>query len=137
MCRLRTHLSAACTVLLLVIGCVRQTRRADLSALYPVDRARAVVRLAESGDFEAVHSLVELLDDQDGAVRMYSILALERICGENLGYEYYASESSRQLAIERWREALREGRVRLRSREPIGALRTPATAVLASRTGVA
>jgi len=128
MCRSRTHLVALSTLVLLWPGCVRETRRADLGALYPVDRARAVVRLAESGDFQAVHRLVEMLDDEDGAVRMYSILALEHMCGENLGYEYHASESNRQLAIERWREALRAGRVQLRPREAIGAARTPAIA---------
>lgn len=116
---------------LLLGGCTRPARRADLDALYPVDRARAVVRLADQGDIKSVQRLVELLDDEDAAVRMYAILALERLCGENLGYEYHAPEADRRVAIERWREALREGRVHVRAKDAIGAARSPAKKAIA------
>jgi len=101
-------------------GCQRGTRRADLSSRYPLDRARAIVHLTDSGDIEAVQRLVDLLDDDDAAVRMYAILALERLCGETLGYEYHAPRRAREAAIKRWREALRQGRWQFHTREPIG-----------------
>ncbi|MBI5866272.1 MAG: hypothetical protein HZB38_17515, partial [Planctomycetes bacterium] len=61
---------------------------------------------AESGDKQAIHSLVSLLEDRDAAVRLYAIKALERLCGKTYGYVYYAPEPSRDAAVGRWREAL-------------------------------
>lgn len=119
----RTGWPRVCAGLLCAVvltGCQRGTRRADLSSRYPVDRARAIVHLADNGDIEAVHRLVDLLDDDDVAVRMYAILALERLCGETFGYDYYAPREARKAAIERWREALRQGRWQFHAREPIG-----------------
>ena len=79
---------------------------------------RAVVRSAEAGDADAVDLLIELLDDADRGVRMYSILALERLCGENYGYSYYAPEAERAAAIARWRAARQHNQVSVR-RQPI------------------
>lgn len=85
--------------------------RRSLSATSPVDRARMIVRVAERRDVKAVHKIVDLLDDRDPAVRMYAILALERLCGTNRGYHYYANDTARAAAVARWREALRRGEV--------------------------
>lgn len=87
--------------------------RSDLQAVYPPDRAQAVVRAAEMRDRDAVHTLVSLLDDKDSGVRMYAILALRRMCDEDFGYRYYAREDERAEAIGRWREALRTGEVQV------------------------
>lgn len=98
-----------------IAGC--QTNAADSSGLAsrsPFDRARAAVRAAESGDATAVHALVDLLEDEDAAVRMYSIRALRRLCNEDFGYRYHASAAARANAVESWRAALRDGQVRLR-----------------------
>lgn len=70
-----------------------------------------IVRVAERRDVKAVHKIVNLLDDRDPAVRMYAILALERLCGTNRGYHYYANEAARAAAVARWREALQRGEV--------------------------
>jgi hypothetical protein len=40
---------------------------------------------------------------------MMAIHALERITGERLGYNPYASLSKRRLAVERWGEAVKTG----------------------------
>jgi HEAT repeat protein len=85
-----------------------------LTSAYPLDRVRAVVRSAEAGDADAVDLLIELLDDADRGVRMYSILALERLCGENYGYSYYAPEAERAAAIARWRAARQHNQVSVR-----------------------
>jgi hypothetical protein len=88
--------------------------RTQMTSAYPLDRVRAAVHSAEAGDAEAVDLLIELLDDADRGVRMYSILALERLCGADYGYRYYAPEQERAAAIARWREARQRGEVVVR-----------------------
>ena len=94
------------------------TRRQQLVSPYPLDRVRAAVELAEAGDAQAVDLLIELLDDRDRGVRMYAILALERLCGETYGYNYYDPELPRAAAIKRWREARQRGEVTVRPQPP-------------------
>ena len=95
------------------LGCRSPENRGGITSPYPLDRVRAAVACAESGDPEAVDLLIEMLDDNDRGVRMYSILALERLCGENFGYRYYASDSERAEAVARWRAARLHGKVHL------------------------
>lgn len=90
--------------------------RQRLGSINPLDRAQAAVRVAEQGDVGAVHRLVDLLEDPSDGVRMYAILALERLTGETYGYQYYANESQRAAAVERWRAALRAGEVSVAAR---------------------
>lgn len=92
-----------------------------MTSPYPPDRAQAAVRLAESGDQQAVHALVTLLEDDDPAVRLYCILALARLCGTTNGYRYYDPPEQRAAAAARWRMALRAGSVALRSGADAGA----------------
>ncbi|MFH1748093.1 MAG: hypothetical protein ABIG44_13740 [Planctomycetota bacterium] len=87
------------------------SRHARLQSLNPLDQVAASVQLAEAGDATAVHRLVTLLESQDGTVRMYAILALQRLCGQTHGYVYYQPLDNRTKAVQRWREALRAGRV--------------------------
>ncbi|MCK4342202.1 MAG: HEAT repeat domain-containing protein [Phycisphaerae bacterium] len=88
-------------------------RRRALASGNPLDRARAVVQVAEGRDPDAVHKLVDLLDDPDKTVRMYAIIALKRLCGQDYGFRYYADETERRAAVQRWRQALRTGEVTL------------------------
>jgi HEAT repeat protein len=90
--------------------------REQLVSPYPLDRVQAAVQLAEAGDAQAVDQLIVLLEDRDRGVRMYAILALERLCGETYEYRYYDPEPLRAAAIARWREARRGGEVRLQNR---------------------
>jgi hypothetical protein len=95
-------------------GCRHPGQHDQLGSANPLDRARAVVRAAEAHDVAAVHQLVDLLDDPDDAVRMYAIMGLRRLCGEDYGYQYYASPGARAAAVRRWRGALRAGEVVVR-----------------------
>ncbi len=114
MCR-RRGLGRVCALIVacaaaLGVGCANHAAdRQRLRSTNPLERAEATVRLAEGGDAEAVHKLVDLLDDPDRAVRMYAILALRRLCGEDFGYRHYDGPAKRAPAVERWREALRDG----------------------------
>lgn len=87
--------------------------RQQLTSSNPLDQVTAAVALAEARDPQAIHRLVALLEDRDRAVRMYAILALERLCGQTYGYKYYEAEASRAAAVRRWQNALRGGRVAL------------------------
>lgn len=99
-------------------GCNQSAKRRQLTSPYPLDRVRAAVQLAEAGDTQAVDLLIELLADRDRGVRLYTILALERLCGETYGYNYYDSELLRAAAIARWREARQRGEVAVRAYSP-------------------
>lgn len=103
-----------------VWSCGGPPARADLRSGNALDRARGVVAVAEAQDDLAVHKLVDLLDDSDRGVRMYAIMALERLCGEDYGYRYYESAARRAPAVERWREALRKGDVVIKSSQNHG-----------------
>jgi len=98
----------------LLTGC--QAPRDRLTAAEPLERARAVVALADAGDTAAVQELVNLLEDPDRAVRMYAILGLVRLCGKDYGYKYYGTDVERAAAVGRWRDALRAGEVVVRIR---------------------
>jgi HEAT repeat protein len=88
---------------------------ATMHSVNPLDRALAAVQAANSGNAQSVGALVDLLEDPDPGVRMYAILALRRLTGEDYGYRFYESVTQRNLAVARWREALRQGKVRVRS----------------------
>jgi len=88
------------------LSCGNAGRR-ELASLNPLDRARGVVKVSQRPDPGAAHKLVELLADDDPAVRMYAILALRRLYGEDYGYRYYDPPAARAAAIQRWRAALR------------------------------
>jgi hypothetical protein len=104
-------LATGCALVAAAGGC---RAPGDLESPSPYERARAAVLRAEAGDAAAVHRLVVLLEDPDPAVRMYSILALERLCGTTYGYVYHADVGERAAAVARWQAALQAGEVRVR-----------------------
>lgn len=105
----------ACASLIVLSACRSGSpSRAQLESPYPLDRVRAAVHAAERGDAGAVDLLIERLEDHDRGVRMYAILALERLCGTDYGYVYYASEIDRGRAVQRWRDARARGEVVVR-----------------------
>lgn len=113
----------ALVLLAIVIPACRTQSRPSTQSLNPLDRALAARRIAERGDAQGVHSLVQLLLDDDPAVRMYASRALHELVGTDYGYRYYASAPERAAAVERWRAALRRGEIVVR-----GQRATPAPA---------
>lgn len=53
--------------------------------------------------------LVDRLEDEDEAVRFFAIIALDKITGERLGYDYAQPAAERAKAVERWREYVQRG----------------------------
>lgn len=68
----------------------------------PEGRIEAIVDAARTGDQNAIPELIGGLDSDDGAVRMLSIRALQRMTGQTLGYDHAAPEWRRREAVERW-----------------------------------
>lgn len=85
-------------------GCAPTAYRARIQAPYSYDRILAIREAGERRDRQAVPLLVDRLEDEDAAVRFYTILALERITGERFGYRYENAATKNRAAVERWRK---------------------------------
>ncbi|QNN21392.1 hypothetical protein HED60_03595 [Planctomycetales bacterium ZRK34] len=75
----------------------------------PGSKLYAITRAGNEKDASAIPHLIQQLDSDDQAVRMYAIGALERITGQRKGYVYYAPQAERDAAIERWLKAYKQG----------------------------
>lgn len=96
------------TLIGMALGCgacadSAQSLRRRLESFDPAVRVRAVMIVAEKGLTSLIPALVDRLDDEDSAVRLYTILALEKLTGQRLGYAYAAPRVQRRAAIENWR----------------------------------
>lgn len=93
----------------LACGCAEQTPYpAALNSLRPDERARAAIHAAEIGDRDVIGILVDRLEDPDEGVRFYAILALEKLTGTRMGYDYRVSSNQRRRAVQEWRRYLTE-----------------------------
>jgi hypothetical protein len=68
----------------------------------PQTRLEHIAHAARAEDASAIAPLIENLSADDPAVRLYSILALEKLTGTRKGYQAYAPPPQRQAAINRW-----------------------------------
>lgn len=114
----RTYAASAVThcilVLAVVLFCGCGSRRLDrkwtLSDLEDPDVTARILAVKWAGDnevFEAVPFLVDNLQNEDKALRFYSIQALSRITGQDCAYDYKAPVSSRAKAVACWRDFLK------------------------------
>lgn len=98
--------------LVLLAGCGASARYPEtISAPDPLVRVKAIIHAGQTKDENVVPLLVDRLEDEDGAVRFYAILSLERIVGTRLGYDYGAPVSARQEAVVRWRDFIATSRL--------------------------
>lgn len=97
------------TPIALPTGCAGKPGMADIQSPDATQRVLAIRAAGESRDTAAVPLLVDRLEDEDEGVRFYAILALERITGQRLGYDYGGSLIERAAAVERWRAYVRAG----------------------------
>lgn len=96
---------SAVLVLVLVGGCVESTAqlRQKMESFDPARRIDAVVAAADSRATVLIPAIVDRLDDEDAGVRFYAILALDRLTGRRLGYDYAAPVGTRRQAVNAWR----------------------------------
>lgn len=105
--------------LILVSGCGprRLPYPQALDSPRPEERATAIKHAAEIGDRDVIPLIIDRLEDDDEGVRFFAILALERLTGTRLGYDYSAAPGERRRAVERWRQYRGEGQVGLEPAE--------------------
>ena len=96
---------AATALVLALAGCgpSRTPYPESLNSNRPEERIRAAKHAAEIGDRDVIGILVDRLEDDDEAVRLFAILALEKLTGTRHGYDYHADQTLRWRAVERWR----------------------------------
>lgn len=75
----------------------------SLNSQRPEERILAAKHAAEIGDRDVIGILVDRLEDDDAAVRMFAILALEKLAGTRHGYDYSDDLPQRERAVQRWR----------------------------------
>ncbi len=100
-------------IIALPLLCVRCAPPASTGGFHspdPASKLYAIRNAGESGDPRHIPPLVEQLDNDDPAVRLFAISALERITGERLGYNPYADEAGRRAAVEAWVDAVKTRR---------------------------
>jgi len=69
----------------------------------PMIKIPAMKRAVAARDLTKVKLLVAELDSDDPAVRLYAIQALQHLSGgERYGYDYFAPDDLRAVAVARW-----------------------------------
>ncbi len=74
----------------------------NISAGKPEVATVAMNKAAQTKSRRAIVPLVKRLYDEDSAIRLSAIRALENITGEDMGYRSYEPEVKRIAAIKRW-----------------------------------
>jgi hypothetical protein len=72
----------------------------------PGVRLQAVHQAGQQRRADTAPLLVDRLTDSEREVRVYAIVALERITGTTMGYRHWDPPEKRQQAVERWRKWL-------------------------------
>ena len=83
----------------------------------PAVRLSAVVEAGRTSDRRALPLLVDRLEDDESAVRMFALESLRKITGLTFDYCFYASPAGRQESVRRWREWLLRGQAASRPAE--------------------
>ncbi len=99
-----SHALLLLIVVLLTIGCApkQSAVRADLRATDTAGRVPALFDAADQQDPQTLAELVHALMDEDPAVRLFAIQALQERTGQTLGYHYYDPAEPRRAATQRW-----------------------------------
>ena len=74
----------------------------NISAAEPEVATEAMNKAAQNKSRRAIVPLVKRLYDEDSAIRLSAIRALQSITGEDMGYRSYDPEVKRVAAIKRW-----------------------------------
>ena len=113
-------------ILALLAGCgpPRTPYPQAFTSQRPEERVDAVKHAAQAHDRAAIPRLVDRLEDEDEAVRFYAILALQRLTGTRMGYDYRAPEPKRHRAVQQWRRFLAESGA---AKKPAATMPAPTT----------
>ncbi|MCK6484049.1 MAG: HEAT repeat domain-containing protein [Phycisphaerae bacterium] len=100
---LTARLVLGLAVLICAPACTAPVTTADIQSPDAERRLLAVRAAAQRGDRQALPLIVDRLEDEDAAVRFSAILALERLTGQRMGYQYSRPPETQSEAIRRWR----------------------------------
>jgi hypothetical protein len=92
----------------LVGGCSEPTGPKVIASRELSVKIPAIKHAVANKDMSEAAELVKGLDDDDAAVRLYSIEGLQRLTGQDLAYHYYDDKEARKPAVERWNKWLSE-----------------------------
>ncbi|MGQ0626933.1 MAG: hypothetical protein ACT4PL_02395 [Phycisphaerales bacterium] len=86
------------------IGCAGPGLKAGFDAPDPSARLHATVEAARTNDRSKAREVVRGLESDDPAERMLSILTLERLTGDTLGYGFADDRAARMGPTEAWKQ---------------------------------
>jgi hypothetical protein len=95
-----------------MVGCTAQSDIAgDFQHEDPKTRIAAIHKAGQDKLESAVPYLVDRLTDSEAEVRMFAIIALQKITGLTHDFHHYDGPPARLEAVERWRKWLVDKRV--------------------------
>ena len=111
-----SQLATAGLWLLCCAGCAQNAKPADalstrLQSQDPSVRIQAMIDAADNHDRQAVPYIVENLSNSESDVRFFAYIALKKITGMTMGYEFYGDSSQHDHAVLLWRQWLKTGQV--------------------------
>jgi hypothetical protein len=72
----------------------------------PADKIPALEDAVRKNDHRVIPQLVADLENDDPAIRMYTIDALRRLTGQDFGYQFFVDDDARKPAVEKWKQWL-------------------------------
>ncbi len=97
-------------ILFFVVGCSGYTGPRSVVNEDPAVKIPEIRKAVERRDKSVVPQLVKDLDNDDAAVRLYAIGALQRLTGQTFGYDWtQADRAARRPAIRQWDAYLETG----------------------------
>jgi hypothetical protein len=89
-------------------GCQEPTGLRTIANPDPAVKIPAIKQAVDDHDRKQAAAMIENLEDDDPAVRLFAIQGLHRLTGQDFGYLYYASVEERAPAVEKWKQWLRD-----------------------------
>lgn len=96
------RLAAAAMFVLVLAGCSDPGSVVSFDSNDPAARFRATQRAAREKDQDSIKPLIQRLESDDPAERVFAIHTLEQLTGQTLGYDHAAPRQERAEAIRRW-----------------------------------
>ena len=90
------------------LACTAPRSAPNIADADPTVKIAGIKQASATKDRAALPALVDELDSDDPAVRLFALEALERFAGQRFGYEYYLDEVQRKPSLARWREWLKQ-----------------------------
>ena len=87
-------------------GCTAPRRPLVVTDPDPSVKIPAFKKAVRTKDRAAARQLVADLNNDDPAVRLFAINALERMTGRRFGYRYFDTDEARRPSVSRWNDWL-------------------------------